>query len=79
MKLRIEKISENLRHLREIKISSRSTLRSFQHPNRTGAITIDFYSEIGVADAYFNAVNSAKICAICGKLKFRLGLPMRSF
>jgi hypothetical protein len=44
-----------------------------------GTISIDSYSEIGVADAYFNAVNSAKICAICGKLKFRLGLPMRSF
>jgi hypothetical protein len=39
------------------------------------AITIAFYSEVGVADAYFNAEKSAKICGICGKLKFRLGLP----
>jgi hypothetical protein len=38
------------------------------------AITIAFYSEVGVADAYFNAEKSAKLCGICGKLKFRLGL-----
>jgi hypothetical protein len=38
------------------------------------AITIAFYSEVGVADAYFNAEKSAKICGICGKLKFRPGL-----
>jgi hypothetical protein len=65
---RLKKISENPRYLRETKISSRTFIRSFQLSNRIEPYYRRFLRNFGLK-------KSAKICAICGKLKFRPGLP----